>query len=54
MHDFWHIADTELRATELGIFARDIAICGGVLLMVGMGPGPFAVDNRGKGGGKRR
>ncbi len=54
MHDFWHIADGAARATELGIFSRDIAICGGLLLMVGMGPGPFAIDNRGKGGGKRR
>jgi putative oxidoreductase len=54
MHDFWHYADGAARAAEMGIFARDIAICGGLLLMVGMGPGPFAVDNRGKGGGKRR
>ena len=54
MHDFWHVADGAARATELGIFSRDIAICGGLLLMVWMGPGPFAIDNRGKGGGKRR
>jgi putative oxidoreductase len=56
MHDFWHYADGGARAAEMGIFARDIAICGGLLLMVGMGPGPFAIDNRGKGGGggKRR
>ena len=56
LHDFWRISDAALRATEFGIFARDIAICGGLLLMVGMGPGPFAIDNRGKGGGggKRR
>ena len=49
----WLPADGAARATELGIFSRDIAICGGLLLMVGMGPGPFAIDNRGKGGGKR-
>lgn len=56
LHDFWRISDTALRATEFGIFARDVAICGGLLLMVGMGPGPFAIDNRDKGGGggKRR
>ncbi len=54
MHDFWHVADGAARAAELGIFSRDIAICGGLLLMVGMGPGPFAVNIRGKGGGKRR
>ena len=54
LHDFWRISDTALRAAEFGIFARDIAICGGLLLMVGMGPGPFAIDNRGKGGGGKR
>jgi len=57
LHDFWRVSDTALRAAEFGIFARDMAICGGLLLMVGMGPGPFAIDNRGKGGGgggKRR
>jgi len=51
MHDYWHHADVAARARELGIFARDVAICGGLLLLVGMGPGPFAVDN--KAGGKR-
>lgn len=54
MHDFWHYADAGARAREFGIFARDLAICGGLLLMVGMGPGPFAVDNRGKGGGGKK
>jgi putative oxidoreductase len=58
MHDFWHYADAAARATQFGIFARDFAICGGLLLLVGLGPGPFAVDNKGKssggGGGKKR
>lgn len=54
MHDFWNVADPAQRAAEFGIFARDWAIAGGLLLMVGMGPGPFAIDNRGAGGGKRR
>jgi putative oxidoreductase len=56
MHPFWQIAEN-LRGPEFEIFARDVAICGGLLLMVGMGPGPFAIDNRGSGGGgkgKRR
>ena len=34
------------RAVEFEIFARDMAICGGLLLMIGMGGGPFAIDNR--------
>jgi uncharacterized membrane protein YphA (DoxX/SURF4 family) len=54
LHDYWHYADPQARAQQLSIFIRDFAICGGLLLMVGMGPGPFAVDNRGKGGGKKR
>jgi len=57
MHDFWNIGDPVRRGVEFGIFARDWAIAGGLLLMVGMGPGPFAIDNRGSGnggGGKRR
>ena len=48
MHDYWHYSDPALHAREFGIFARDFAICGGLLLLVGLGPGPFAVDNRGK------
>ncbi|MBI1328492.1 MAG: DoxX family membrane protein [Alphaproteobacteria bacterium] len=52
MHDYWHIADPVARADEFGLFARNIAIAGGLLLLVGMGPGPFAIDNAG--GGKKR
>jgi len=51
MHDFWHYSDASAHATQFGIFARDFAICGGLLLMVGMGPGPLAVDTAGKAGG---
>ncbi|HVV27732.1 MAG TPA: hypothetical protein VHC40_07170 [Rhizomicrobium sp.] len=51
MHDFWHQADPAVRAAEMSLFARDVAICGGLLLMIGMGPGPFAVDNRAPKGG---
>jgi putative oxidoreductase len=54
LHDFWHFSDAAARAVEFEIFARDIAICGGLLLMMGVGGGPFAVDNRSSGGkGKR-
>jgi len=52
MHDYWHYGDAGRRVAEFGVFARDIAICGGLLLMIGMGPGPFALDNAGS--GKRR
>ena len=54
LHDYWHYAGGPARAAQFTIFIRDFAICGGLLLRVGMGPGPFAVDNRGKSGGKKR
>jgi putative oxidoreductase len=50
LHDWWRISDnTILRTTEFQFFICYAAIAGGLLMMVGMGPGPFAIDNRGKG-----
>ena len=46
MHDYWHVADPGLRETELQLFLRDIAICGVLLLVIGLGPVPFAVDGK--------
>jgi putative oxidoreductase len=46
MHDYWHIHDAASRAADYDIFARNIAIAGGLLLVVGMGAGPFAIDNK--------
>lgn len=46
LHDYWHIDDPALRLAEFGIFARDVAISGGLLLIVGMGPGRFAIDGK--------
>ena len=54
MHDYWHYTDAAARAREFGIFARDFAICGGLLLLVGLGPGPFAVDSRARAGGGKK
>jgi uncharacterized membrane protein YphA (DoxX/SURF4 family) len=56
LRDYWHFTDAATRAVEFELFARDVAICGGLLLMVGLGGGPFAVDNRSRGssGGKGR
>jgi putative oxidoreductase len=53
LHDFWHFSDPAARAVEFEIFARDVAICGGLLLMMGVGGGPFAIDNRSGGKAKR-
>ena len=52
MHPFWQMGEGA-RGPEFEIFARDVAICGGLLLLIGMGPGPFAIDNRGGGGGPK-
>jgi hypothetical protein len=43
-----------VRSADYDIFARNIAIAGGLLILVGTGPGPFAVDNTGGGGGGAR
>jgi putative oxidoreductase len=45
MHDYWHLKDAAARAADYEIFARNVAIAGGLLLVVGMGAGPFSLDN---------
>ncbi len=45
MHDFWKINNAIDRAADYDIFARNMAIAGGLLLLVGMGPGPVAIDS---------
>ena len=45
MHDFWRIGNAIDRAADFDIFARNMAIAGGLLLLVGMGPGPVAFDS---------
>lgn len=45
MHDFW-LMRGDAQQAEYELFARNIAIAGGLLFLVGMGPGPFAFDNR--------
>jgi len=45
MHNFWLIQNAIDRAADYEIFARNMAIAGGLLLLVGMGPGPVAFDS---------
>src|SRR6185295_3512581 len=45
MHDFWRIHNPLERAADFELFARNIAIAAGLLLLVGMGPGPIALDS---------
>jgi putative oxidoreductase len=46
MHDYWHLTDTVARDADYELFARNIAIAGGLLMVIGLGAGPFAIDNR--------
>ena len=53
MHDYWQIRDNPVaRRADFELFACSVAIAGGLLLLVGQGPGPIAVDN--KMGGKKK
>ena len=49
MHDYWTIANAVDRNADYDLFIRNVAIAGGLLFLVGMGPGPFALDTPGKG-----
>ncbi len=51
MDDYWSIAASASRQAEFDTFARNLAIAGGLLLLLGMGGGPFSMDNV-QGGGK--
>lgn len=52
MHDYWHITDVLERQADYQLFSRNIAIAGGLLILVGVGPGKFAMDNLGARGKK--
>jgi putative oxidoreductase len=47
MHDYWKLNEAADRLADSEIFLRNIAIAGGLLLLMGLGAGPFAVDNAG-------
>lgn len=53
LHDYWRVTGEAARAADFKLFVSNAAIAGGLLLLVGMGPGPIAVDNA-KGGGKKK
>ena len=51
MNDYWTLSDPIARQEAYDLFARNLAIAGGLLILMGMGPGRFALDNT-KFGGK--
>jgi putative oxidoreductase len=50
MHPFWKISATPAHDADYEIFARNVAIAGALLIIIGLGPGRFAIDNAGKKG----
>lgn len=46
IYDYWNIADPASRQADFDLFARNMGIAGGLLLVIGTGPGKFAFDNR--------
>jgi putative oxidoreductase len=54
LHDYWHIHAVVAREADYDIFVRNAAIAGGLLILIGMGPGRFGIDTMKSrnGGGK--
>ena len=44
LHDYWHLEVEVARDADFDIFARNIAIAGGLLMLIGMGSGRFGFD----------
>jgi putative oxidoreductase len=45
MHDFWAVDDADLARTEMLFFAKNMAIAGGLLMLVGLGAGNWSYDS---------
>jgi len=57
LHAYWRIdryASPSLYDIKFQLFACHTAIAGGLLMLIGLGPGPLSFDNRGKGGGGKK
>jgi putative oxidoreductase len=50
MHSFWKLPAGPAHDAGYEIFARNVAIAGALLMIIGLGPGRFAIDNAGKKG----
>ena len=46
MHPYWRIENASARSDDYEIFVRNIAIAGGLLMIMGLGSGPLSLDNR--------
>jgi putative oxidoreductase len=45
LHNYWVLQDVAERQADYQLFIRNVAIAGGLLLLLGIGPGRFAADN---------
>ena len=44
-HDFWHMAEGARMTNEI-MFLKNVAVIGGMLLVVAFGPGRYSLDRR--------
>jgi putative oxidoreductase len=44
MHNFWQIHEPIERAADYALFARNMAVAGALLILIGTGPGSIAID----------
>ena len=45
MHDFWTISAADAVRIEMQLFAKNIAVAGGLLVLVGLGGGSWSYDS---------
>jgi len=48
VHDYWKLSPGVDRDADYDLFIRNLGVAGGLLFLVGMGPGPFAIDKPSK------
>jgi putative oxidoreductase len=44
LHDYWRLEVEVARSADFDIFARNLAIAGGLLMLIGLGSGRFGID----------
>jgi putative oxidoreductase len=44
LHDYWRLQADVARTQDFDIFARNVAIAGGLLMLIGLGSGRFGFD----------
>ena len=47
-HNWWTYADPKDQHTNMLFFLHNLALMGGLLLVMTWGPGPLSIDNRGR------